>query len=191
MKLLPRYVIYSQSSLIIGLLLCFIIYPGLMLDPGGISNFALQLSTAIPYTLGFLLSAIFLMLLAKNYPKNLTQSYKVKLYLNSLAILLLLVLTSSYVFDVNEFFGWLHKIIGAILITFQIYFGWWLIVIFRLGFFVLFLLGLHVFGALVMLFSLFTALEILSLGQITIGLSFAGLLLLAFLNISQTGLNNK
>lgn len=172
------YIVLAQVSFFIGMFICVLLEPRYVLgkNQGGVSNYATDKRTVLPYSLAFLLEAAFTLITAHQLLHAL-HSYRLLIAaLIVLAVLLLIVLTSSYVYKRNALLHWLHFFWGIVLITYQSVFG-----ILLLGYMHRYLVAyialvVLLVGDAVCILSLRNVVQRLFLGQVITRVAFAALL---------------
>jgi hypothetical protein len=124
-----RYVTYGQWSLIVFTVVCVALHPGsvLKVNEGGFSNYGIHLKTAIPYTLTYALGAWFTFLAARSAtPRNGTEKTMVRL-LNAYAVLLLVIMFSTYGYTLNAPLKTLHGVVALVAMIFDPAAALWMI----------------------------------------------------------------
>src|SRR5437762_574500 len=93
-----KYLLASQISLYGFLTICTLLMPQFLFerDQGGISNFGIHSLTVVPYSLGFGLCAIFILLAANSLPISIKSYSAVKRALFAVAGLCVLAVFSTY-----------------------------------------------------------------------------------------------
>jgi hypothetical protein len=174
-----RYLSASQLALTGLLLLCSFMAPSVVSTDGGVSNFGNRLSTVVPYTLGFSLSAAFLIVAAIDL---LSQRVVSKIYAATLlvvAALDLLVLVSTYPRHINLIYSEVHDDLGIALFVFEFALSLWCLVRgWNQSTTALF--SVELVGSIIGLLSILKLVHLLYYGQVVGGLGFGLLLITTF-----------
>jgi hypothetical protein len=168
-----KAVIASQSVLLLTLIICGLLSPEVItrFPQGGLSNFGTETTTLPVFSVGFW-AAIILLAIAGSHTKDKL----VKSVLVGNALLLAVLVLSTYPYKINEFYENLHIVVGFTVAIYQLVTSFMLLYHFGLNFFnklALFLIGLSVLAGLSTIFwvgLLFTA-------QLLGGVSYAILLI--------------
>ncbi len=185
MEIVKRYITLSQVSLFSLLLVCTATIPSIVTTRGGASNFGDHTSTVVPYVLGFGLCAVFLCLAAT---RLLSISDRLRIpasRLLFLALLLLLVLISTFPRKVNSTYSALHDYIGVALYLYEFLLSAWLVVNKGASLAVLFLC-IESIGSVIGFLSLENVIHLLFVGQIVGAIGFGLLLPAAFPSVVAT-----
>jgi hypothetical protein len=123
-----RFVVLSQASAFGFLLICVALLPKYLFarNEGGISNYGVHRLTVIPFTLAFLGCSLFIFKAAQAMPRQ-PKTYKlVRRLLLTLGVLQLLLMASTYPYQLNTFLGDLHLLVQSILFVSELVAGGWL-----------------------------------------------------------------
>ncbi len=109
--------IASQASLAITLCICVLIRPSVLisLPQGGLSNYGTESQTIVVFSVGFWVATVFLLIAAKK-----SQDIRLKKTMSFFAVLLALLIISTYPYRINTFFENIHILIGFTVGTFQL-----------------------------------------------------------------------
>src|ERR1700729_3354297 len=116
-----RYLLLSQLSFFGFLGICLAIFPRLLFERNevGVSNYGVRAETAVPYTLGFLLCAIFIVKAGLIVPRSPSIAGRFRNALFTLSALGGLVLASTYPYKINTVLKDIHIVTGGLLISFE------------------------------------------------------------------------
>jgi hypothetical protein len=169
----------SQIALWSLLVLCSAIAPSVVSSDGGVSNFGNRLTTVVPYTLSFSLSALFLCVAAAALARVHPHQQWSALVLVGIAVLDLLVLVSTYPRHINLSYSEIHDDLGIALFSYEFVYSIWLVVRWwHRGAALLF--SIEVGGSLVGLLSILKVVHLLYYGQVIGGIGFGLLLVRVF-----------
>jgi hypothetical protein len=117
-----RYLLLSQLSFFGCLGICLAIFPRFVFERNevGVSNYGVRAATTVPYTLGFLLCAIFIVKAGHLIPRSPPILGRFRNSLFTLGALLILVLASTYSYKINIVFTDIHILTGGLLISFEL-----------------------------------------------------------------------
>lgn len=123
-----RYLLMSQISFFAFLAICLAIVPRFLLEhnEGGVSNYGVTAVTVVPFTLAFLTCAAFILMAVRIIPRHPPTLARFRWALFTLAILLLLVLVSTYPYKVDLALKDIHIVIGVLLLTYEMAMAFWL-----------------------------------------------------------------
>lgn len=178
LSVIKKDLLYSQVSLT-GLLICSLIIPSVVFKNGGVSNFGNHLSTVAPYTLSFLLSALFLCLAANKIAKLSKDFLYIAYGLVILSILQILVLISTFPRHISYTYSDIHDDLGIALFAFAFIVSLWLVRRIK-NYKTVGLLLFQIAGSLIGLLSILKIIHFLFIGQMIGALGF-GLLLVILL----------
>jgi hypothetical protein len=124
------YVTYAQRSLLIFVLVCISIWPGLVLkrDEGGFSNYGIHIKTAVVYTFAYVVCALFTFMAARAVPRTSATLATLARILNAYGVLLLLILFSTYGYSLNTALKDIHAVISLLAMVFDPAVCVWLVV---------------------------------------------------------------
>ena len=171
---LRRPILLSQLLLVGFLTLAISLHPGFVFkgNEGGISNYGIHLSTAIPYTLAFILGAFYSLKAARM--RSLPRFVRIGLLVY--AVLLLMTLFSTYVYKFNHGLKLIHVGTGVVLISFEVVASAWSYLRFgsgvTAGLFAVVIVGFIVAGL-----TFLGVAHLLFIGEALTTLGFAGLLI--------------
>ena len=169
----------SQSSLVILLALCLALLPSVMRNNGGASNFGDGFPTAIPYSLGFALSAAFLSIATSKLSKLPGRAGKLAPLLAALAVLELLVLATTFDRKANHIYYLAHDYIGVAMFLYEFALSAWVTAKSRSYLAALFL-AVGSAGSLLGMLSLLGIASLLFVGQITGAIGFGLVICVGF-----------
>lgn len=172
-----RYAQYSQLNLAFWILVCTVLAPQFFLsfDQGGISNYGVIPLTIAPYSLGFLGCSYFMYRCARALPAGIQQGNRLRFVIKLVAIFFLLMLISTYTYQLTPMLSHMHQTISITTVIFQLAVGAWFVDLsgkdrVSIGFFITQSLGFFI-GLL----TFFAVINLLFIAQITIGIGFGGL----------------
>lgn len=110
-----RLFICGQISLYLFLALCIYLKPGYLRDDGGLSNYGVHWPTVVFYSLAFGLAAGFTYLSSFFLKPNQTLKQTLTIY----AVLLALLLLSTYPYKHSHLFRDIHILAGSLLFLYQ------------------------------------------------------------------------
>ncbi len=166
-------VLIGHATLLLALPVCYLIVPHYFNGSGGLSNYGADVRTVVPFTLGFGAAGICSIMAARCYKKR--ESLRKPLLL--LGILYIVVLVSTYPYQLNDFLDTIHKIAGLLLLVFQAAFGLWLAFVYKRSVIHILLAGTVLFGLWIVAVAFLTPSELLSHGQALAAFAFATLLI--------------
>lgn len=144
--------LYAQISLLVFLILSSLIFPYVPIHGRGISEFGVNFSTLIPYSVGYILYAYFIAKSVKyidivdNLSKSIYYSF------NAIAVLFIALIFTPYAIDTG--FNWIHNTVSTILFLIELALVIYLIYCDRFSFSNIILLCLQIIGGLISMFSL-------------------------------------
>jgi hypothetical protein len=176
---IKKYLLISQLCILVALTICLILMPHFLFakNEGGVSNYGIHLKTVVPYSLGFLIAAFYVIRAAGAIETKSPKLRRLRELLLGYSVILLLVLITTYSYKVNLYLKDTH--IGVTILTFWFEFlgAFWLCKVFlrdklNIGFLAFQFIGL-IMGSLTFLgffHLLFTAqlITILSFGIIMV-----------------------
>jgi hypothetical protein len=123
-----RLLLLSQLSFWLFLVLCLLLMPHFLLesDEGGVSNYGVYTKTIIPFTLAFGLCGVLMLEAAEALPRELAHHQTLQRYLYSIGGLNLVVLESTYTYQVNSLFDGVHVYASVMLLVAEVVAGMWL-----------------------------------------------------------------
>lgn len=161
------------------------ITPSVAIKNGGVSNFGNHIITVVPYTLSFLLEAMFIYLAAEKITKMNEAAINLVRVLRGLSILILIVLISTFPRHFSFTFSDIHDYLGIALFSYQLIFSIWMVANnanLRSWAFLL----TQISGSVVGLLSITKVIHFLFIGQFVGSLGFALSLCLIFPVILQS-----
>ena len=179
MNIVKRYLWFSQASLIICLVICYLMLPSVMDNNGGASNFGDGFPTVIPYTLGFALSALLLWAAASKLSEMEQKLRKTPALVATIGVLDLLVLLTTFDRKVNHLYYLVHDYLGVTLFAYEFALSVWIVYRTKSFATALFLLVGSI-GSLIGLLSLVGPLRLLFAGQMIGGIGFGLVLTVGF-----------
>ncbi len=177
---ISRYLLLSQLSFFGFLGVCLAIVPSFLFHGSevGVSNYGVRAATAVPYTLGFLLCAVFILKAGHITPRQPRMLGRFRIVLFTLGALFVLVLASTYPYKVNTALKDIHIITGIVLISFEMAMSSWLAFSLPRNWINHLLLVLQASGCVLALVTLVGALHLLLLAQLMASGAFGVLLVL-------------
>jgi hypothetical protein len=174
-------VLWSQLILGFFLVLCTVLNPHYLFeqDEGGVSNFGTLHATIIPYSLAFWGSALLLLVAAYGMDTRDTLRKIMKRLILAVAVLLLLVVITTYPYKLNDTLSNIHGGISIVLLVTEMAGGVWIAKRVQRDAFNSFILGVLGFGFLLALLATFGILHLLFIAQTLTSASFAVLLVRA------------
>jgi hypothetical protein len=178
MTKVSRYLLYSQLSLYMGLLVCLVLLPKYLLehDEGGISNYGVHALTVVPYTLAFGLCGLFILKAAASMQPGARSSATLKRALYLLGTLFLFALVTTYFYKLNHIFDDLHILSGILLFVTEMTLGVWFALAISRNTGNSLLLAAQIIGFLLSFLTFIGALHILFIAQLLTSISFSSLL---------------
>lgn len=177
-----RYIFLGQLSLFICFIVCIFLIPHFLFETneGGASNYGLYSRTIVPYTLGFGLSGILILIASKSI------SYKpLKLICILIGALLILILFSTYPYKVNRILDNVHQVLGTILFVVELVIATWFTVFLaynRINFIFLFTQSI---GFILAILTRFDVIHVLFVAELLTTLSFGSLLYRTVVDIEK------
>jgi len=170
-------VLAGQVSFLVFLGLAVALHPGFVLkrDEGGISNYGVHMKTAVPYTLAFVLCAVFSFRAALRYRHGEGSARRLGLLLLVYSALLVLTLASTYGYRHDPWLDRAHVVVGVATVAFEVLAAVWMAAQLRGGWDAVFL-ATQLVGAVLAGLTLVGALHVLFLGQALADVGFALLL---------------
>ena len=179
MNSVKRYLWFSQASLIICLIICYLMLPSVMDHNGGASNFGDGFPTVIPYALGFALSAVLLWVAASKLSQMEQKIRKTAALVTTIGVLDALVLLTTFDRKANHVYYLVHDYLGAALFAYEFALSVWIVYKTKSYATGLFLLVGSI-GSLLGLLSLVGPLRLLFAGQMIGGIGFGLVLTVGF-----------
>ena len=173
-----RDLLFSQVSFFACLGICLLISPTLLFERNevGVSNYGVMAATAVPFTIGFLLCAMFIAMAARLTPRHPLPLGRFRHALFALGGLLLLVLASTYPYKINVELKDAHIVAGGLLISFEMVTSLWLTLRLSWNWKSLLLLVAQATGCVLALITLVGVLHLLLLAQLIASGAFGVLL---------------
>lgn len=169
-----RYTLISQVGLYGFLLLCLVLMPHFLFEKneGGFSNYGVYMRTILPFSLAFLIGGLYLHFAARALPSSTSRRAMLAGILDTTCLLLLLVLLTTYPYQINAAFDDLHNAAAVLLFVTELIAGTWLslqLVRDRVNFA---LLGVEAAGFTLSALTFGGLLHILFLAQIITGIGY-------------------
>lgn len=180
-----RYIIIGQLGLLVSLLLSLFLSPDVYRGPGGFSNYGVQAETTALYSIGFLIVGGLTYKAATLLRDDTLEQKLTRTGLASLAFGYILVLISTYPYQLNETLDTIHRQIGALFFVYINIFTAWLVNNFTREPIGVLLLFAVIGGSLIAMLSIHEFVPLLSHGQAITALSFSLLLSLSALRIPK------
>jgi hypothetical protein len=175
---LVRSVVASQVALFAFLAVCIAIEPAYLFrrNEGGLSNFGVHAATVVPYTLAFLLCAIFLGRAASlvTVVDPTTRAFRTMLLV--LACLLVAVLGSTYPYKTSQLLHGVHIAVGVVTVCFESAASIWIALAVAKDRWSLAALCAQLVGLLLAALTFFGQLHVLFAAQLLTSLAFGVLL---------------
>lgn len=177
MNELKKYLLYSQLSLAVSLLICSLIKPGVIVHEGGVSNFGNYLSTFVLYTIGFVLNIIFIYLAGRSVIRLGDRYLGWALYF--IGFITFLVLISTFPRHFSFTYSYIHDYLGIALFSYEFVFSVYMLII-KHTHHTIALMFVEMVGLFICLLSILKVADFLYIGQLVAFIGFALLLLLSF-----------
>lgn len=116
----------GRLVLVAGLLVCSVIMPEFFFSEAGVSNYGVYARTVVPYSVA-LLGAALLTWRATRKLSGQGDNSELVLGLCIYAILLVLMMLSTYPYQLSPILDGVHRLIGTVLMLWMLGFGWWLV----------------------------------------------------------------
>jgi len=173
-----RYVTYGQWNLIVFVLVCLSLHPGLVLkgDEGGFSNYGIHIKTAIPYSLTYLICIGFTLLATRYLPRTTRNLRALAVLLYSYCVLCFFILVSTYGYTLNQPLRDIHGAFGLLAMFFDPAVSIWLFLQVRGSLIARAYLTLEIAGVILGVIDIVNAAHVLFAAQATVAFGF-GLLL--------------
>jgi hypothetical protein len=168
------YVVYSQLSLLLFMLVCIALHPGLVLkwNEAGLSNYGIHIKTAVPYTLSLGLCSLFAIGAARQLD-GLDRSEKgARTLLSAYGALMLLSLLTTYGYTLNSPLQSLHVVTNIVTILFELGASIWMFAKLRSSTTDALWLVIQATGFILALIDYFEVLHVLFLAQAFTGVGF-------------------
>lgn len=174
-----RYLALSQLSLVVFLGICFALIPRFLLqgNEGGVSNYGVNSTTVLPYSVAFLLSGLLVLKAAYYLPRSTQAFNHFRQLLYTLAALLFLVLVSTYPYKLSVALKDLHIGAAALLFCFETAFSIWLVLVLQEDRTSSLLLTVQMVGFLLAFLSLIKFVHLLFIAQMITGVAFGSSLI--------------
>jgi len=179
MQRLRTYLIGSQATLFILLIICSFIDTNVVKTNGGVSNFGNYPATVALYSLGFSLCVLFLWLAADYILQKSLNLKNLAYVIFLLGLLYLMVLLSTFPRHFSYAYSRVHDYLGIALYSVEFFLSLW-IILKKYTTVAIALFSLEVIGMFIGLFSLLKFIHFLYIGQLIGALGFA-LILIVFL----------
>lgn len=116
-----RLLVYAQLSLWVFLFVCFLFIPNFLLqsDEGGISNYGVYARTIVPYTLAFGMCGLLTLQAARVLPEYTVKRKTLWSILTIFGWLCLLVLETTYLYQVGGLIDDAHVFAGILFLVFE------------------------------------------------------------------------
>ena len=185
-----KYATWSQISLAVFSAICVSLHPGFVLkrNEGGFSNYGVHIKTAVPYSLGFGLCALFAFKAARELRRGNASWRSLEVVLGVYGALMLLTLASTYGYSLNEPLKFLHTAIGITTMLFESVASVWMYSRIEGSNWDAALLVMAVGGLALGVIDFVGILHVLFLVQLLIGVAFGFLLVHA---VSRIGASNS
>lgn len=127
-KSIKRYLLISQLSLLLDLAICLILIPHYLFarNEGGMSNYGIHLRSVVPYSLGFLVAAYYVLKAALTIKARSVTLRRLRLLLVGYGIIFLLILITTYGYKTNTFLKDTHIVVTIITFWFELLSAIWL-----------------------------------------------------------------
>ena len=167
-KKVSHYLLLSQLSLLVGLGICLAIIPTFLFahDQGGTSNYGVRLATVVPYTLGLLLCGVCIVRAASLTPRSPTTLLHYRRALYTLAVLVFVVLASTYPYKIDTTLKDVHLVAGTLLLSFELAMSVWLVLALFRDWINVLALSLQAVGCALALVTLIGDLHVLFVAQL-------------------------
>jgi hypothetical protein len=172
-----NYLLFSQVSLFVCLLVCSIILPSVVVHEGGVSNFGNHISTVGLYTLGFMLNIVFIYLAAGLILKQSNKLRYTARGLQFLCFLTFLVFLSTFPRHYSFTFSYIHDYIGIALFVYELFISIYLVKMQR-TYQAFSWIALEAVGSMIGLLSILKVIHWLYVGQVVGSLGFGLLVVL-------------
>jgi hypothetical protein len=120
-------IIGGHLLLVVGLLVCSALMPEYFFSDGGVSNFGAHVLTAVPYTVALLGCGYFMWRAANKALGSSAIAAEWRRGVRIYAELLVLMLASTYPYQLSPLFDAIHRFIGTVLMLWMVFFGGWLV----------------------------------------------------------------
>ncbi len=173
-----RYVTYGQWNLIVFVLLCISLHPGLVLkgDEGGFSNYGIHIKTAIPYSLTYFVCVAFTLVAIRVMPRTTRNLRTLVVLLYSYCVLCICILASTYGYTLNQPARDVHGVFGFLAMFFDPGMSIWLFWQVRESLVARSYLALEIAGVILGVIDIVNVAHVLFAAQATVAFGF-GLLL--------------
>jgi hypothetical protein len=124
-----RMAMFAQLSLFFFLTVCFLLMPHFLLESneGGVSNYGVHAKTIVPYTLAFGLCGGLTLLAVQDLPRDIPNRRMLQWVLSLAGTLYILVLISTYAYQLNNAFDTIHEYAGVALFLLEVIAAIWLV----------------------------------------------------------------
>jgi len=173
-----KYVTYGQWNLIVFVLLCVSLHPGLVLkaDEGGFSNYGIHIKTAIPYSLTYLICVAFTLVATQYIPRTTRHARILVVLLYSYCVLCVFILGSTYGYTLNQPLRDFHGVFGFLAMFFDPAMSVWLFLQVRESLLSKVYLAIEIAGVILGVIDIVNAAHVLFVAQASVAFGF-GLLL--------------
>jgi uncharacterized membrane protein len=174
------YVLYSQLSLYVCILICLLIMPQFLFshDQGGVSNYGIYAKTVFIYSLGFVAAAGLLLKASTLLGKSKRQRSHSRA-LRLLAVLYIVNLVSTYPYKVDHVLDTVHIWAAVVLLSAEMVMGIWLtyqVANERIGYSWLLV---QIVGFILLVLTFWGKIHLLFIGEVWPGVAFGALLVRA------------
>jgi hypothetical protein len=175
---IKKYILISQLCLLLDLAICLILIPHFLFarNEGGMSNYGIHLKTVIPYSLGFLLAAFFVIRAALTIKNSSASLRRLRRLLICYFIILLLILISTYGYKTNIYLKDTHIVVTIATFWFELLSALWLCWVFLRDKMNIFLLVCQFIGLIIGSLTFFGSLHLLFTSQLITIITFGAIL---------------
>ena len=180
MERVTKLVVLSQITFLVLVGLCVTILPHFLFErnEGGLSNYGVHASTAVFYTLAFVLSAVFQLRAAYALPQA-GDCRLLRAVFMITAYSLLLVLVTTYPYQRSIVYGNIHMAANIWIFCFEMLAGGWIALVFRRSVISILLLLLQLLAFVLVVLTFLGTIHLLFIAQILTAVSFGLLLLMS------------
>ena len=170
----PRLVTRGQLFLLVFLALCIALHPGLVFkrDESGMSNYGIHFETAIPYSLGLLCASLYSLRAAALIRSSNPLGIHFRLVLRLFALVMVLVLLSTYGYKLNTVLDDLHVVANALTAVFETAATVWMFLSFNARRTMTIPLATELTGAALVAATTTNSLHLLFLAEVLLGVGF-------------------
>jgi hypothetical protein len=175
---IKKYLLVSQLCLLLDLTICLILIPHFLFarDEGGMSNYGVHSRTVIPYSLGFILAAFYVIRAALAIKTKSTSLRRLRGLLLSYGVILLLILITTYGYKTNIYLKNTHIVITIVTFWFELLGAAWLCKAFLRDKINICLLALQLIGLIIGSLTFFGSLQLLFTAQLITIITFGVIL---------------